>query len=61
MTSPKDKPRKDPDNPKGRFFKMRTDDRMLELLTENSQLSGYTKSDEVRIAIEERNERLKRK
>ena len=61
MNSPEKKSRKDPDNPKGRFFKMRTDDHMLELLAENSRMSGHTKSDEVRIAIGERNARLKRK
>lgn len=54
-------PRKDADNPKSKFFKMRADERMLAILEENSKLSGNTKSDEVRIALEERNRRLKRK
>lgn len=40
---------------------MRTDERMLEMLAENSRMSGNTKSDEVRIAIEERNKKLKRR
>lgn len=53
--------RKDAENPKNKFFKMRADEKMLSLLEENSRLSGNTKSDEVRIAIEERNKRLKRK
>lgn len=61
MTSPAKRLRKDPDNPKEKFFKMRTDEHMLEMLAENSALSGNTKSDEVRIAIEERNRRLKQK
>ena len=56
-----EKKRKDAENPKNKFFKMRADEKMLFLLEENSQLSGNTKSDEVRIAIEERNKRLKRK
>lgn len=47
-------------NPKDKFFKMRTDEKMLALLAENSKISGNTKSDEVRIAIEERNKRLKK-
>ena len=59
--STQEKKRKDAENPKNRFFKMRADEKMLSLLEENSQLSGNTKSDEVRIAIEERNKRLKRK
>ncbi len=61
MNSPKKKLRIDPENPKERFFKMRTDERMLEMLAENSRMSGNTKSDEVRIAIEERNKKLKRR
>nr|DAH42663.1 MAG TPA: transcription factor [Caudoviricetes sp.]DAU93787.1 MAG TPA: transcription factor [Caudoviricetes sp.] len=40
---------------------MRADERMLSILEENSRITGNTKSDEVRIAIEERNIRLKRK
>lgn len=61
MNPPKKKLRIDPENPKERFFKMRTDERMLEMLAENSRMSGNTKSDEVRIAIEERNKKLKRR
>lgn len=61
MNTQEKRSRKDAENPKDRFFKMRTDEKMLELLGENSRLSGNTKSDEVRIAIEERNKRLKRK
>jgi DNA-binding Lrp family transcriptional regulator len=38
---------------------MRTDEKMLLLLEENSRMTGNTKADEVRIAIEERNKRLK--
>lgn len=47
-------------NPKDKFFKMRTDEKMLLLLEENSRITGNTKADEVRIAIEERNKRLKK-
>lgn len=61
MNTQQNKPRKDAQNPKDKFFKMRADEKMLVLLDENSKLSGNTKSDEVRIAIEERNKRLKRK
>lgn len=61
MNPPIKKLRIDPENPKERFFKMRTDERMLEMLAENSRISGNTKSDEVRIAIEERNKKLKRR
>lgn len=61
MNPPIKKLRIDPENPKERFFKMRTDERMLEMLAENSRMSGNTKSDEVRIAIEERNKKLKRR
>ena len=61
MNAPEKKTRKDAENPKDKFFKMRTDERMLSILEENSRISGNTKSDEVRIAIEERNKRLKRK
>lgn len=59
-TLPK-RPRKDAQNPKDKFLKMRADERMLTLLSENSSITGNTKSDEVRIAIEERNRRLKRR
>lgn len=59
MHSTDKRQRIDAENPKDRFFKMRTDKRMLEMLEENSLLSGNTKSDEVRIAIEERNASLK--
>lgn len=59
-TLPK-RPRKDIENPKSKFLKMRADERMLSILEENSRITGNTKSDEVRIAIEERNIRLKRK
>ena len=55
------RPRKDAANPKDKFLKMRADDRMLAILEENSRITGNTKSDEVRIALEERNRRLKRK
>lgn len=58
MNKPKGRPVST--NPKDKFFKMRTDEKMLALLTENSKISGNTKSDEVRIAIEERNKRLKK-
>ena len=61
MNAQNTRPRKDASNPKDRFFKMRTDEKMLAILDENSKLSGNTKSDEVRIALEERNKRLKRK
>lgn len=44
--------------PKDKLFKMRTDNKMLEMLQENANISGNTKSDEVRIAIEERHRRL---
>ena len=57
MNKPKGRPVST--NPKDKFFKMRTDDKMLTLLAENSRMSGNTKSDEVRIAIEERNRKLK--
>lgn len=61
MQSLPKRPRKDTDNPKSKFLKMRADERMLSILDENSRITGNTKSDEVRIAIEERNRRLKRK
>lgn len=61
MDNPTAKSRCVPQNPKDKFFKMRTDEKMLALLDENSRMTGNTKSDEVRIAIEERNKRLKRK
>lgn len=61
MDNPTAKSRRVPQNPKDKFFKMRTDEKMLALLDENSRMTGNTKSDEVRIAIEERNKRLKRK
>ncbi len=61
MQSLPKRPRKDTENPKSKFLKMRADERMLSILDENSRITGNTKSDEVRIAIEERNRRLKRK
>lgn len=61
MQSLSKRPRKDAENPKSKFLKMRTDEKMLSILEENSRITGNTKSDEVRIAIEERNRRLKRK
>lgn len=61
MQSLSKRPRKDTENPKSKFLKMRADERMLSILDENSRITGNTKSDEVRIAIEERNRRLKRK
>lgn len=59
MGNPNAKGRPTPPNPKDKFFKMRTDEKMLLLLEENSRMTGNTKADEVRIAIEERNKRLK--
>lgn len=61
MQSLPKRPRKDTENPKSKFLKMRADERMLSILDENSRITGNTKSDEVRIAIEERNRRLKQK
>lgn len=60
MGNPNAKGRPASPNPKDKFFKMRTDERMLILLEENSRITGNTKADEVRIAIEERNKRLKK-
>ena len=61
MGNPNAKGRPPSVNPKDKFFKMRTDEKMLAILDENSRITGHTKADEVRIAIEERNKRLKRK
>lgn len=61
MGNPNAKGRPAPEHPKDKFFKMRTDEKMIALLDENSRITGNTKADEVRIAIEERNKRLKRK
>lgn len=60
MGNPNAKGRPASPYPKDKFFKMRTDEKMLALLEENSRISGNTKSAEVRIAIEERNKRLKK-
>ena len=60
MRNPNAKGRPASLNPKDKFFKMRTDEKMLLLLEENSRITGNTKADEVRIAIEERNKRLKK-
>lgn len=61
MGNPNAKGRPAPERPKDKFFKMRTDESMLEMLEENSRMTGNTKADEVRIAISERNQRLKKK
>ena len=60
MGNPNAKGRPASPNPKDKFFKMRTDEKMLALLEENSRITGNTKADEVRMAIEERNKLLKK-
>lgn len=61
MNPKKENSRKFPETAKNRFFKMRADDEMLNTLKENAAITGNTQADEVRIAILERNERLKAK
>lgn len=61
MSPKKESSRKFPETAKDRFFKMRADDVMLNILKENAAITGNTQSDEVRIAIMERNARLKKK